>query len=312
MPQQTPSQARVIDPVLTEVARGYRNAQAIFDALFPIVSVGQRGGKIISFGREDFRLYNTGRAPGANTRRVNYGYQGDPYSLEQHALEGQVPFELQEEANAAPGIDLARVAINKTQNIIDLVTEKAAADLATNPTNYGANNKVTLSGTSQWSDYGNSDPSSDIEAGKEAVRSSIGRYPNTVVLGASVMAKLRQHPKLIDRIKYTGRDVVGPELLANLWGVKRVVIGEAVFEDASGNLVDVWGKQVILAYTEISGLADQGLPSFGYTYRLRGYPIVEKPYQDRNAKSWIYPVTDERQPVIAGADAGFLINNAVA
>lgn len=311
MPQQTPSQARVIDPVLTEVARGYKNAQTIYDALFPIVPVGQRGGKIVSFGREDFRLYNTGRAPGANTRRVNYGYQGDPYALEQHALEGQVPFELQEEANAVPHIDLARVAINKTQNIIDLVTEKAAADLATNANNYGANNKVTLSGTSQWSDP-NSDPSGDIETGKEAVRSSIGRYPNTVVLGASVMAKLRQHPKIIDRIKYTGRDVVGPELLASLWGVQRVVVGEAVFEDAGGNLVDVWGKQVILAYTEISGLADQGLPSFGYTYRLRGYPIVEKPYQDRNAKSWIYPVTDERAPVIAGADAGFLISNAVA
>ena len=54
------------------------------------------------------------------------------------------------------------------------------------------------------------------------------------------------------------------------------------------------------------------MPSYGYTYQLRGYPIVELPYEDRNPKSWIYPVTDEVQPVIAGAEAGYLISAAVA
>lgn len=311
MPQMTTSQARVIDPVLTQVAQGYQNAQVVYPALFPIVPVGARGGKIIAFGREDFRLYNTGRTPGANTRRVNYGYQGASYALEQHALEGQVPFELLQDANAVPGIDMARVAVNKTQNIVDLAAEKAAADLATNPANYAAGNKVTLSGTSQWSDHANSDPVNDVETAKEAVRAKIGRRPNTMVIAAAVESQLRQHPKIIDRIKYTGRDVPTPELLASLFGLNRVVVGDAVYEDASGNLVDCWGTSVVLAYTETGGLADMGLPSYGYTYRLRGYPIVETTYQDRNAKSWIYPVTDERAPVIAGADAGYLISGAV-
>jgi hypothetical protein len=41
-------------------------------------------------------------------------------------------------------------------------------------------------------------------------------------------------------------------------------------------------------------------------------PIVEEPYQDRNIRSWVYQIVDEVSPVIAGADAGFLIQNAVA
>lgn len=311
MPQHTPGQARVIDPILTTVAQGYRNAEMVADALFPRVPVEARGGKVLSFAREDFRLYATGRTPGSTTKRVQYGYSGLPYALEQHALEGLVPFELMQEANAVPGIDLGTGAVRKTQNIISLRNEKASADIATTAGNYAASNKVTLSGTSQWSDPA-STPSADIETAKEAVRAKIGRRPNTVILGPKVFTKLKTHPAIIDRIKYTGRDVVTVDLLAALWEVRTVRVGDAVYENAAGALADVWGKFVVVAYTETASLSDMGLPSYGYTYGLAGFPLVEEPYQDRNAKSWVYPVTDELMPVMAAADAGYLISAAVA
>ncbi len=311
--QMTTGQARVVDPILTTVAQGFQNAEFVGMNLFPAVPVGQRGGKIITFGKEDFQLYATARAPGANTKRIQYGYSGGPYALEQHALEGLVPFELMQDARAVPGIDLGRGAIVKVQNTIGLRLEYAQAALATAAGNYAASNKVTLAGTSQWSDLttGVSDPVNDIEAAKEAVRSKIGKRPNTVVLGAAVFAKLRQHPKIVDRIKYTGRDSATVELLAALFGVKRVLVGDAVYADAAGNFVDVWGKFVVVAYTDIASVAEQGTPSYGYTYRLGAYPVVEQPYEDRNAKSWVYPVTDEVSPVIAGALGGYLISAAV-
>lgn len=303
--------ARVIDPILTTVAQGYRNTGFVGMALFPYVPVGQRGGKIITFGREDFGLYATARAPGTNTKRIQYGYSGAPYTLESHSLEGLVPQEFLQEAAAVPHIDLARLAITKTQNIIALRMEYVQAQLATNAANYSAGNKVTLSSTSQWSDYsGDSDPCGDIEAAKEAVRGKIGRRPNTVLLGAAVWSKLRLHPQIIERIKYTGRDSATPELLASLFGVAHVLVGDAVY-DKQGEFADIWGKYVIVAFTETASLAEMGVPSYGYTYRLIGYPTVEQPYEDRNAKSWIYPVTDEVSPVIAGADAGYLISAAV-
>lgn len=310
MTQMTGAQARVIDPILTTAAQGYQNAEMVGMALFPYVPVQQRGGKIISFGKEDFRLYATGRAPGSNTKRVQFGHAGEAYALEQHALEGLMPFELLEEAAAVPGIDLGNGAVRKVQNIIALRLEKAQADLALDASKYAASNKTTLSGTDQWSDTG-SDPAGDVEAAKDAVRAQIGRRPNTIVMGASVFSALRNHPKVLDRIKYTGRDSATPDLLASLFGVQRVLVGDAIY-DNNGTMADVWGKKVVLAYTEVGGIADQGLPTYAYTYRLGGYPIVEQPYQDRNAKSWIYPVTDEVSPVIAGASAGFLISGAVA
>lgn len=313
MQQQTASQARVIDPILSEIAHGYTNADMVGMALFPSVPVAQRGGKIISFGKEDFALYNTARAPGTNTKRVQFGYTSGAYALTQHALEAVSPWELEQEASAVAKIDYAAMAIRKVQNIIALRLEKAQADLATTAASYASSNKTTLSGTSQWSDYsGTSNPSKDIETAKDAIRSQIGKRGNTAIMGAAVWKSLRQHPAIIDRIKYTGRDSITLEMLAQLWGLERVLVGDAVYTDAAGTMTDVWGKFVVVAYTTKGSVQDYGEPSYGYTYRLDGAPYVEQGYADRSAKSDIYPVTDEVSPVLTAALSGYLISGAVA
>jgi Phage major capsid protein E len=315
MSQISPSQARVIDPVLTTIAQGYQNAEMVAQSLFPTVPVPLRGGNIITFGKEAFMLYGSQRAPGENTKRVSFGYAGAPYALVDYSLEGLVPMEISQEAANGPGIDLAQGAIGGVSAIMALRLEKQAADIARTAASYAAGNKVTKSGTAQWSDLttGVSDPINDIEVAKEAIRAATGKRPNTITMGAAVFAKLRQHPKVIDRIKYTGRDVATPELLAMLFGVARVFVGDAIYSNDAGTaFTDVWGKDVVVAYTEIGSMASNGLPSYGYTYQLNGYPVVEEPYYDRSAKSWIYPVTRSEAPVLASASAGYLITNAVA
>lgn len=311
MPQNTPAAARVIDPVLTEIARGYRNGQMVGLDLFPYVPVEQRGGKIIQFGKESFRVYNTQRAPGSTVARLASSYSSLSYALESHAIEAPVPDELREEAAAVPGVNEGAAATRRAQDVIALRLEIAQAALALTAGNYAASNKVTLSGTSQWSDPA-SDPIATIETAKEAVRTQIGRRPNTVILGASVFAIAKQHAKIVERIKYTSRDVATPELMAQLFGVERVLVGDAVYQNDAGVMTDVWGKFVVVAYTEKAGVADAGLPSYGYTYRLRNYPTVAVPYREDRTKSWIYQVADEVAPVIAGAEAGYLVSAAIA
>ena len=45
---------------------------------------------------------------------------------------------------------------------------------------------------------------------------------------------------------------------------------------------------------------------------MRGHPLVETPYWDGNTKSWIYGVSYERAPVLAGMSAGYLISSPAA
>ncbi|MEO5352701.1 MAG: major capsid protein [Magnetococcus sp. XQGC-1] len=301
------SQVRVVDPVLTEVAQGFRHEEHVGHALFPRVPVQLSGGQVLEFGKESFKLYQARRAPGTATKRVQFGYLGKSFALVQDALEGQVPREYLRDAMRMPGVDLGQRAVVGTLRALSLTLEYDQARLATTAGNYDSNHKVTLTGTDKWSDAG-SDPSGDINVGKEAIRSTVGVYPNTLLLSAQAFAVVKEHPKVVDRFKYTSRDSVTPEMLAALWDLQKVVVGKAVAFDDLGNDIDIWGNNAVLAYVPAhsSGMED---PSFGYTYTLQGHPLVERPYYENNARSWIYPVTYERLPVLTGILSGFLIQS---
>ena len=312
MPQMSTAQARVQDPIITTVARGYRSpAAAVASVLFPIVSVSARAGRILSFGPDDFKIVSTVRAPGTNTRRVQFGHASGSFSLVDHRLEAAVPVELQEEATAVPGIDLAAHAVRRVQNVMALERESQAAGLARNAGNYAASNKETLSGTSQW-DNPASDPFSDIMGGKEVIRSQIGTRPTVLALGPKPLTALRTHAKVLDRLSTSSdRPPATLQQLQALFELSLIVEGEAVYHDGT-SFQDVWGKDAILAYTTPASMQDMGSPNYGYTYQLRDGLEVEEGYFDPNTNTWYYPTKDAYQPVLAGASAGFLFKDAVA
>jgi hypothetical protein len=303
------SQVRVIDPILTTVAQGYKDPGFVGMTLFPPVPVQVSGGKVIEFGKEAFMAYNTRRAPGGATKRVRFGYEGKPFSLEGHDLEAAVPREWMRDASRAPGVDLATRAIRMVQTVQARSLEIQQAGLATNQANYDSSHKVTLSGTSKWSDPA-SNPEATIETGKEAIRSSCGMYPNVLVLGPTVFAKAKTNPALKDRFKYTSKESITAEMLANAFDVDKVVVGKAVQATDAGVMSDIWGNVAVLAYVAPSSLSAEE-PSYGYTYTMEGHPLVEQPYYDNNAKSWIYGVGYERIPVLSGITSGYLIQDLV-
>lgn len=126
MPMNT-SQARIVDPILSTIAQGYRNAELVGNNLFPAVPVTVAGGQIIEFGRESFRLVDAQRAPGAATKRIQFGYLGKPFALTQHALEGPVPQELQRDASRVPGVDLGQRSVKSALRILSLTLEREQA-----------------------------------------------------------------------------------------------------------------------------------------------------------------------------------------
>lgn len=304
---QSPAQARVIDPVLSQVARGYRHAPHIWSELFPVVPVAQRGGKVIKYGTEDFRKRNLERAPGAKTQRIQYGYSSDSYSLSQRSLEGVVPIENLEDAAAVPSINLGLVAVRKTLYAVSLQIEVEAAAQATKSSNYATDHTAELSSSSQWS-HADSNPLEEIEKRKEVIASSIGLEPNLLVCGPKAWRALRTHAKVRQEVYHTmAAQSITPEQLSSVLNIERVVVGWARSQTSSSDdFSALWGNHALLAYSNTGTHADMGEPSFGYTYRLNGYPVSEQPYSDRACKSWIFPVTTEDTPVVVGADAGYL------
>jgi hypothetical protein len=314
MTQLNPAQQRVIDPILSTHARGYRQAQLVASALFPFAEVAQYAGNVIEFGKESFRVYNSKRSPGSATKRITFGYQGKPYAIVPRALEAVVPVESMRDASAVPGINLSTRAVNTVLRSMLLEYEVDAAGIATNAANYDNDHKVTLASGMVWDDP-DSDPAGDIETGREAIRDTIGLYPNTLLLSAKAIKSCRRHPKLIDRSANTGIRKVTLELLKEIFEVDNIVIGGGVVASGQNDAFgDVWGQAAILAYVSEGADVNANVeePSYGYGYRIEGMPTVSAPYYDNNTNSWIHKVANDCTPVLAGMQAGYLITNAGA
>ncbi|MFM7012722.1 MAG: hypothetical protein ACKO0Z_25905 [Betaproteobacteria bacterium] len=303
------AQIRQVDPILSQIAIEYTARPRSASALFPLVPVNVRGGKVLEFGKESFRLYNTKRAPGADVKVIEYGkYGSKDFVLETNDLDALVPIEHLQEARAVPGIDLASRATNQVLDSMLLGWENECAALASNAANYPVGNTVALAGPTQWN---TADVAAQITAAKEVLRMQIGQYPNTLLIGGKVLAGLMSNANLKDTIKYTQTGVVTEGLLSSLLQVPRVVTGTSVrFNEATNQFEDLWANVAVLAY--VGSGNDRGAPSFGYTYNYQGHPQIETPWYDRIKKSWRYGVKFDYKPVIAGNIAGYLFTNVVA
>jgi len=312
---QTLSQVRVINPVLTERVQGYKDTQFVWNLLFPPVPVTLSGGQILEFGDEAFRLYQTKRAPGAATVRANFFYTGKSYSLVCDAIEAPVPREHQRDAQVSPGIDLAERAAMMAMRVLNRQLEYDAAQLATTAANYATGNSVTVATADRWS-VNTVDPVSALNTWRETVRGKIGIDPNVMVVGPGVYRALQTNDKMRDRVKYVSGEPMTEAMFARLFDVEVFAVGRGVYSSNTGpnntpTFVDIWGKDVILAYVPQQATTMEE-PSFGYTYTMVGHPLVEEPYYDNNTKTWYYGVTYERAPVISSNIAGFLAKGVVA
>lgn len=301
------SDIRVIDPVLTSIARGYQNSEFIASKLFPFVQMEKEAGKIPVFGKETFRVYNTERAIRAESNRMQgLGVSTISYATTEHDLEHALDYrELKESL-----LDLQQMATNAVMEGIRLKHEKMAADIAQDDSLYPSDNKITLT-TNQFNDAG-SDPIKIIDDGKSALREIIGKRPNTMVMGPKVFEAIKEHTDILEKIKYTALGVVTLDLLKAVFNIPNIFVGEGLYTEDGTSFEDIWKDNIILAYvTNPSGIAKTPYePCFGYTLQVKGHPVVDT-RQDLGGKLNIVRATDNFDIKVVGIESAYLIKDVL-
>lgn len=298
------SQVRVVDPVLSQVALDYKDAEFIGTALFPVVPNVPTGARVIRFGKEAFLKYNLRRSPGAKTARVQFGYASDPIALVQDSLEGQVPREWLRDAAALPNVNHGTRAVRSAMRIAMRALEIEQAELAQDANNYDNDHKISLS--TAWTDV-SADIKADVDTGKTAVRATIGVEPNVLEIPYTAFQGATNNTKVKEQFKYTSSQSITADMLAAFLGLDKIVVGKGVYAATeAADFSDIWSKAV-LAYVPMNGNTIEE-PSYGYTYVGEAQPLVEEAYYDKNVKSWIYPVEYERRPYITAFEGGYLID----
>ena len=298
---------RIVDPVLTTLARGYTNNEFVGTRLFPRVSAVKEAGKIPQFGKEAFKLYNSKRAIRGMSNRISPGGRDAniEFVMDEQDLEYPIDYREKEE-------DLFDAEQNATTVVsqgLGLNLEYEAATIAQNAANYAAGNKITLSGTSQFT-HADSLPIGVVETGKKAISNKIGKDPNTLIIGDETYRVLINHAKLIERIKYSMKGVLTVDLLKEIFGIENIFVGKAIYADDADAFVKLWADNMVLAYVP-QGAKTFYEPSYGYTIGKKNYPQVDKRFI-QGGKIELVRNTDFWTVKLVGAVAGYLITDTNA
>lgn len=308
-----------IDVPLTNMVIGFEPQGFIVQEIFPTVDVEKQSDVYYKWDKgEFFRIPDTVRAPKTKGRSVVFNVSSDTYYCKNYALVHEEPFE--DMANADQILKSRQKRVRALKNLLTLDWEDRVASMITSGSNLGS--YTALSGTSQWSDYANSDPVNDVEIGKEAIRSTTGLNANLMIMAHSVYRKLIHHPDLLDRVKYVQKGIVTPDLLAAVFDVDRVIIGKTIkntgSEGMSDSFSDVWGKNVVLAHVTTAPDVDGKDPSLGYSFRwnaplLGSRPWVAEIWNDPDGGNFenrrVQYYQDEK---ITASELGYLIASAIA
>lgn len=202
-----------IDQALTNVSQAYSQEPNGFigDQILPVVPVDKRSDDWFVYGREGFFKRDDERRPGAVAMEMDYTVSKSFYNAEEHA---QRHFVSDAERRIAdnplkPEIDATEIVTMSVQ----LQREIAQLNAVTSTSNITQNH--TNSGTSQWSDYTNSTPLTDIRTARTTVRQGVLREANTISMGYEVALVLADHPSIKDLLKYTHPDSINMAGLPN-------------------------------------------------------------------------------------------------
>ena len=305
-----------IDAALTNVSVAYRNPDYIADVIAPQVAVRKQSDKyyIYDAERERFRQSNDRRAPGAEADEVDFALSTDSYYCEDHALESVIPDE--ERENADPVI---QPDIDRTEFLMDKIDLNKEIVLATRIRTGSDIPGETLSGTDQWSDYTNSDPVSAVEGQKGTIQQEVQVLPNTLVLPYEVYQKVRLHPKVIEKVQYVKLGVVGPDVLAQLFDVERVLVAKAFKNVAargqSASLEYVWGKDAFLCYMPARPALKQTALAYTFVWTVAPGSVngrVVEVWRENRRKADMIRVQKYYDQKIIAAGACYLWKDAVA
>ena len=300
----------VVDQALANVSIKYSNDTFIADSIFPVVPVIKQTGKYYIYDKSNLRIDKTARAAGSPANEVDFGVAPTGvFSCDDHAQKGFIPQEVQDQADAA-----LNPLIDETEDLTEklmLDRELNLANLITSTSNVTQN--VTLSGTSQWSDYSNSDPIGDVRLARTTIHQNTFKKPNTIVMSKVVFDTLCDHPQIIERIKYSQLGVVTAELMCRLFQVDKILVGEAgqntANEGQTDSLAYVWGKNAVVCY--INPTVRLKSVTFGMTLTYSKRVVIR--WTDFDRKGTYVRIGDDNytQKIIA-AGCGYLIKNATA
>lgn len=233
MAQPTHSELQAVDPILTQLLVGYKQAEDRFVAnrVFPLVSVEKQGFTYYVFTKKYwFTDEMIARAPGAAYARSGYGVETASGLANLWGLEHPIADEARSNNQTPMALEQAGTQWLAQKSLIRRERAFSVDFMKTSVWATDDNNATT-----DWDDFTNGDPVNDVLTARRTISNNTGMDPNMMVLGYIVHQALVNHPDIIDRVKYTQSGLLSSveAILAQAFGVGQYLVGKASYNSAN-------------------------------------------------------------------------------
>lgn len=296
-----------------------------------VIPVQAQSGSFVTYPRSYFlRDEMAPRPHGGAPVQVRYSLGKGSYVVDEYGAEHYID-DRDRARSALPGVSL-------DQNATRLLTTKALvrrdrqwASTFFKPGVWTTDLTGVASGTPsateflRW-DQAGSDPMRDVMLAADALGKGTGRRPNTLVLGANVLTSLLLSPALVERVKYTMGGILTTAILAQMFGVERVVVARSVYNSAPENGVGpdaenieyiVDADSAWLGYVErtVGMDAPTAVAMFVWTGLEGGLAnaqggVIRRGRDDRAKSDW-FQITDAMQYQALAPDLGVFFSKAI-
>lgn len=306
-----------IDETLTQFAVAFIQDTNLYIAtkVFPIVRVDKQSNRYIIWNKNDwFRDEAQKRTDSTESAGSGFRLSSDTYFADVWAFHKDLGSQVR--ANQDAGLNLEQAAVRfVTQRILLRQELQWVTDYFTTGV-WATDTTVPF----QWSDYAQSDPIEDFESAKETMASTTGFLANTAVFGYSAMRRLKNHPDIVDRIKYTGTGArnVTEQVVAEILGLDNVYVARAIkatnVEGETEAYSFTHGKHAWLGYVNPNPAADApsaGL-TFNWDYAGYGTSVTIDTFEIREKKTTRYEGEAAWDNKVVASDLGVFFPNVVA
>ena len=149
------------------------------------------------------------------------------YALQTHKV--AMPISREDRMNADPAVNPEMEAMDE---IMDMVMREKEIDAVKKffTTTVSSVNNTTLT-TNKWSyDTTTSNPIDDVDTAISAIKKAIGKKANNMVIGDDTWRVLKDHPELLDRIKWSQQGILSEGLVASLLGVPNLYVSDVIVQ----------------------------------------------------------------------------------
>lgn len=321
MPNPTPGAVHV-DSLLTNISVAFLQSSTkyIADRVFPRVPVMKQSDVYATYSRADFlRDEVRERGPGGESIRIGYRTGTDNYVAKEYSAEHAIDDQVRANADApyVPEQDATRFLTQKM--LIKREKDFVTSFLSTGDIWTGSSDGADVVGGTDFTRWSNaaSTPVEDVNGQMSRIETKTGLMPNTLVVNRQVWFDLKNHPDIVERLKYTSSDAVTEDLVARLMGLDRVLVSSAVENTAAEGLTHsgayTLSDDALLVYTSPNpGLMQ---PTGGYTFVWTGLigsnqgQVMERYREDRTVSDIVRIRAAWAQKVVS-SDLGVLFVDA--